>query len=214
MARIRRSGLSMDAFYPVILALAVMLQGDHERAKGLVAEGLVLGRTSGNRLHTIQGIETAAMLATLEADPETAAKLWGAAEAEREALGAPPDPDDQALFEPYVAAASTTLGDEAWSVAWEEGRKTTLDQCVERVLAEGEAVPTAPLDPEQKAKPSTVLTRREREVAALLAKGLTNRRIAGDLFVSERTVDHHVANILKKLGLRSRRQVASRLNAG
>ena len=55
------------------------------------------------------------------------------------------------------------------------------------------------------------LTRREREVAALVAQGLTNAQIAKELFISERTVDHHVEKILKKLNLRSREQVASRL---
>jgi non-specific serine/threonine protein kinase len=57
------------------------------------------------------------------------------------------------------------------------------------------------------------LTRREREVATLIAQRLTNGRIAEALFVSERTVDHHVASILKKLGIRSREQVASRLGS-
>jgi non-specific serine/threonine protein kinase len=59
--------------------------------------------------------------------------------------------------------------------------------------------------------PPPTLTRREREVAKLVAQGLTNRQIAEALFVSERTIDHHVSNILKKLSLSSREQVASRL---
>jgi DNA-binding NarL/FixJ family response regulator len=55
------------------------------------------------------------------------------------------------------------------------------------------------------------LTRREREVASLLAHGLTNRRISSELVFSEHTVRQHVKNILKKLGIHSREQVASRL---
>lgn len=55
------------------------------------------------------------------------------------------------------------------------------------------------------------LTRREREIALLVASGLTNRRIAKELSIAERTVDTHVARILKKFGLRSRDQVADRL---
>ena len=51
-------------------------------------------------------------------------------------------------------------------------------------------------------------TRREREVAALVARGLTNRQIASELMISERTVEKHVTNLLKKLNLRSREQVA------
>jgi class 3 adenylate cyclase/DNA-binding CsgD family transcriptional regulator len=52
------------------------------------------------------------------------------------------------------------------------------------------------------------LTSREREVVALLARGLSNRQIAAALAISERTVDGHVGNILGKLGLASRTQVA------
>ncbi len=52
------------------------------------------------------------------------------------------------------------------------------------------------------------LTRREREVVALLARGRTNREIADALIISERTVENHVSSVLGKLGLESRAQVA------
>jgi non-specific serine/threonine protein kinase len=56
-------------------------------------------------------------------------------------------------------------------------------------------------------QPLVVLTSREQEVATLVARGLTNRQIATQLSISERTAANHVAKILKKLGLRSRTQI-------
>jgi len=57
----------------------------------------------------------------------------------------------------------------------------------------------------------TELTRREREVAALLERGFTNPEIAAELVISPGTAKRHVENILSKLGLASRTQVADRL---
>jgi|GEM_PF-7058472 len=58
------------------------------------------------------------------------------------------------------------------------------------------------------------LTPREREVATLVAHGLTNRQIASELSISERTAGNHVARILKKLELHARAQIASRASEG
>lgn len=68
-----------------------------------------------------------------------------------------------------------------------------------------EAVRAAPPPP----APATPLTPREREVAWLLARGATNREIAETLFISKNTVKTHVSNILEKLDIQSRRQVAA-----
>jgi DNA-binding NarL/FixJ family response regulator len=63
--------------------------------------------------------------------------------------------------------------------------------------------------PSGSATPASDVTRREREVLALLAEGLTNREIASRLVVSEHTVHRHVTNILRKLGLPSRAAAAA-----
>lgn len=57
--------------------------------------------------------------------------------------------------------------------------------------------------------PKPALSRREREVAALVADGLTNREIGARLFIAERTVDGHLEHIREKLGVNSRAQVAA-----
>ncbi len=55
----------------------------------------------------------------------------------------------------------------------------------------------------------TALTRREREIVALVADGLSNRQIAERLFVSERTVETHVSHVLAKLGANTRTDIAT-----
>src|ERR671932_108269 len=68
---------------------------------------------------------------------------------------------------------------------------------------------TAPITPAPPPGPARVgLTPREREVAALVAQGLTNRQIASRLVISERTAEFHVEQILNKLGVHSRAQIA------
>ncbi|MBL8160831.1 MAG: response regulator transcription factor [Anaerolineae bacterium] len=65
------------------------------------------------------------------------------------------------------------------------------------------------LQPDKEIHALSDLTRREREVARLIAQGRSNREIADELVVSERTVEGHVSNILSKLGFRSRAQVSA-----
>jgi DNA-binding NarL/FixJ family response regulator len=59
-----------------------------------------------------------------------------------------------------------------------------------------------------KAAPDTELTPRQLEIARLIAEDLTNRQIADRLFLSERTVETHITNMLNKLGLSSRVQLS------
>jgi len=66
--------------------------------------------------------------------------------------------------------------------------------------------PTLPVDRDSAG--ATVLTRRERDVAALIARGATNGHIAAELVIGQGTVATHVSHILAKLGLVSRAQVA------
>ncbi len=51
------------------------------------------------------------------------------------------------------------------------------------------------------------MSRREREVAELVGNGMSNRAIGERLSISERTVEHHIASVFNKLGLRSRAEL-------
>ncbi len=168
------------------------------------------------------GLEGLAWLAASEgmtrgqpvAGAERAARLFGAAEAPREAAGASVLPFYRADYERGVAAARAGLGEQSFAAAWERGRSMTLEEAVGYALEAREpSPPPAPVSREARGKEATEnLTRREEEVAGLIARRLTNRRIAEELTLSKRTIDNHVRNILKKLGLRSREQVAARMD--
>ena len=82
------------------------------------------------------------------------------------------------------------------------GRVLSLPQALE--LARTLAVPSTI---NQTNQPSEQLTRREHELATLIAAGLSNTEIAEKLVLSKRTVEKHIANILAKLQLTSRAQL-------
>jgi DNA-binding NarL/FixJ family response regulator len=105
------------------------------------------------------------------------------------------------------------LTEAEWEAVFAEGQAMSFEVAVEDALSAEEPSPPASPAPE---RPSTgrqqlELTRRENEVAALVAQGFTNREIAREIMLSEHTVHRHVASILRKLDLHSREQVASRL---
>jgi non-specific serine/threonine protein kinase len=197
------------------LGWIVLLQDDPGRAADLYEESLALAGHTGMNGLILSVVEGCACVAGARSEGERAAQLWGAAQALHEGKSIPRDTDWLAEAEARIAALRSGLGEKAWEAAFAKGKAMGLDEAVEYALSEGEPAATTLSAPEQPSvgAQSPNLTRREREVAKLVAQGLTNRQIAEALFVSERTVDHHVSNILKKLSLSSREQVASRLAA-
>ncbi len=94
--------------------------------------------------------------------------------------------------------------------AWSHGRRFDLQGAIDFALDQ-QLLPapfTGEGDPET-AVDAGPLSRREREVAILVAAGLTNREIAERLFIAERSAEGHVERIRNKLGVRSRTEVAT-----
>ena len=147
-------------------------------------------------------------------DAMWAARLWGAAESLREAIGMPLPPVDRVDYERSVAAARAQLGEKTFVAAWEEGRTMTAEQAL---AAQGAVMGPAPLPPDQpspapaKSAPTypNDLTQREVEVLRLVAAGSSNQEIADRLVISERTVNSHLVHIFNKLGVNSRAAAAA-----
>jgi non-specific serine/threonine protein kinase len=169
-----------------------------------------VARKEGRKATNINVLEGMADLAAARGTDSLAARLWGAAEAAREATGIALPPGERALHDTYVAPARSRLGEARWEQALSEGRALSLDEATGFVLDEGtDRAEAAEGRPPAFDDPAVSLSRREREVAALVAAGLTNRQISAELSISERTAGNHVARILHKLHLHSRTQVAA-----
>lgn len=95
------------------------------------------------------------------------------------------------------------LGERRFEAALRQGRVLGADAALGYALQE-HPTPTTP-----SAASSAGLTKRERQVAGLVAQGLSNRQIAAKLVISQRTAQGHVENILTKLGFNSRTQIAA-----
>jgi predicted ATPase/DNA-binding CsgD family transcriptional regulator len=131
---------------------------------------------------------------------ERAARLFGAADSLFDLISSINLPIWQLHPEEAMMRCSERLGEAAFASLFEDGRAMAVERAVQYALEPDDA-PTADTK-------SSILTRREREVAGAIARGWSNRQIAEALVISERTVDTHLSHIYGKLGLRSRTSLA------
>ncbi|RYE42449.1 MAG: protein kinase [Hyphomicrobiales bacterium] len=185
------------------MAIVLWRRGDVSPAADLLRESL-------SRLaSSVRDPEGSAMCLealawTIEDDARRAAILLGAAESIGASIGGSP------LFLPNLLAhhdecerrSRIALGEDRFSAAHREGRDLGLERAVAYALGEAAPAPAT-------AGADSPLTARERQVADLVAGGLTNREIADQLVISPRTAQGHVEHILSKLGFTSRTQVAA-----
>jgi predicted ATPase/class 3 adenylate cyclase/DNA-binding CsgD family transcriptional regulator len=205
-------GFSNVLRYQGLLALD---EGDLGRAAGHLRESLLLARDVGDRQGVAGALLALGRIAARAGDRERGARLGGAAEALFDAIEAGRASSMSTNLWPKLRAAAADLRDGPSARAWEAGRTMPLEDAVADALASGPLPPSAAAPPIRAGPPArdgvpggAGLTPRQREVAALVAQGLTNRQIAERLVISERTADGHVANILAELGLATRAQVA------
>ena len=218
------------------IGLTFMLEKDRPRAQKLVEEGLALALAADDRFgqgqaHTYLGMITeatdegtatshyrsaveclrpyrdasllpisligqAGVLA--RRDPATALTVAAAASAVRALVGGQFPPVVQARVDEVRSMAEAALGTEVGRV-WKDGLRLSMDDAI--ALAFGASRPRA-TSPDG-------LSVREREVAALVAQGLSNKEIATHLHLSVRTVESHIRHVLMKVGLVNRTQLAT-----
>lgn len=185
------------------LGMLALLRGDPDAAADLERRALVMKTDLGDRSATAFVLEVLAWAAAAQRRRERAGMLLGAADTLWRHLGVDPD------AVPYLSAnrqrsekkAGIDRGAAAFRTAFRRGAALSDEQVLALALeqapveeAPGEEVP---------------LTRRELEVAHLIGCGLSNREMAQQLRISQRTVESHVENVLRKLGFGSRTQVAA-----
>jgi DNA-binding NarL/FixJ family response regulator len=209
LAHAREVGGHYAASTAVNFAILLTEQHNHARARALLGEALITYRDAGDRQGTARGLEGCARLAATVGSASQAVRLAAAAAALRAAAGAPLPPPERTTLDRHLAAARAALGARAASEAWAEGQSLPPAQATAEALAlleapaHGQGGPSEPTP--VKAGP---LTPREREVAALVARGLSNRAIAQELVITEATAERHIGNVFAKLGLDSRAQLA------
>jgi non-specific serine/threonine protein kinase len=184
-----------------LLGCARLDLGDLAAARAAAAEALPTSIDVGDWWIIPIELSCFAGLAAKTGRPRQALRLAGAAVAYSETHDFAVPTAMQRIIERWLAPVRKTLGPAAATVL-AEGRHLTLDQAVACALAN---------EPEGawRASPPQTLTARELEVAKLVARGLTNRDIATQLYLSVRTVDVHVDHILTKLGFNTRTQLAA-----
>ncbi len=111
------------------LGWVAVFTGNHAMARSLLEEGLVVSQELGEK----HGIAFCLEGLAASVDPamaELAARLWGAAEALRDTIGAPLPLAERTQFEPFVTATRAHLGEARFAAAWMEGRAMTPDQAI------------------------------------------------------------------------------------
>lgn len=186
------------------LGVLAWQKAERDRAHELLQEAIRVNSGLNSSVITALCLEALAWTADAAGNAERAAVLMGAAQ------GVWPEGTQMTtVFQNVLPfhkecelATRRNLGDRRFDAAYRQGRDMSMDTAVAYALGEQTTDKGA-------AGSGAMLTKRERQVADLVAKGLSNRQIATKLVISQRTAQGHVENILTKLGFTSRAQIAA-----
>ncbi|WP_245667359.1 ATP-binding protein [Actinomadura macra] len=204
----RHSSRRLEAYGRWALSVIMWQAGDAGRADAEARHSIRLHWADDDQLGAAYGLEVLAWIAAREGRAERAAFLLGGLQQLWQRPGTP------LAGHAYLtvhhrdcqADARGALGDTAFDRAFAQGGRCGHDALMAYALEESRKAAEAPPEP---ADDAPELTPREREVAELVAQGMTNKRIAAALVIAPRTAEGHVEHILTKLGFTSRAQIAA-----
>jgi predicted ATPase/DNA-binding CsgD family transcriptional regulator/transcriptional regulator with XRE-family HTH domain len=199
----RQLGYAQGVVYALTaLGKLALAEDDTRAARAHLADSLKLADELGDRLEMLHCLEDLAQTEPME----LGAQIAGAAAALRAAIGASPVPHEHDRLTRWSERARRSLGETHFAELWADGQMADLHDLVAELICQPvEGVSNrATVDP----RLSGGLTKREMEVARLVARGLSSRAIASELVITEGTAKVHVARILSKLDLHSRAQLA------
>jgi len=105
-----------------------------DEAERWLHQGLAVSQVLSDQASIAWCLAGLGSAAALDEEPERAARLWGAAERLRQAIGCRPAPAARATYERALAASRAQLGEEAFAAAWAEGNAMSLEQAIEEAL--------------------------------------------------------------------------------
>jgi non-specific serine/threonine protein kinase len=155
-------------------------------------------------------VEAPAWIAASRHQHERAAVLLGAVTGELQSMGTTLDGNQPMAghHRDCERQARQALGEAGFQAAHRRGRDLTAADAIayalQQVSEEPQERPPAPA-----VSDGAPLTSRERQVARLVAEGRSNKEIAAELVIAQRTAENHVEHILAKLGFTSRAQLAA-----
>ena len=181
-------------------------QGDMESAFELLLGSLREALDYGAVVEAVAPMEDLAGLLFERGLPLRAAAVMSAADAFRERIGAPVPSARGGAVSADVQRIKASLGARRFGQIWARSRQLNLTDVIDLAIGSVGSEPSAATSAAESHAP---LTRREHEVAVLVAEGLSNRQIGSRLSISGGTARIHVERILAKLGATSRVQIAT-----
>jgi DNA-binding CsgD family transcriptional regulator len=194
------------------LAVALYQLGDVGPAVRHLQEGLERSRDLQDRWLLSLGVEATLLFVGDGADAARRARLLGAGDTLVQATGAMYGTLSRVPGQ-SVAGHRAQLEQEGLGGAYRQGRSMPFGEVVTlalKLLEEVAQTLTRPEETIHEPPPrESSLSQREREVLRLVADGLTSKEIGQQLFLSHRTVDHHLTSIFNKLGVDTRAQAVA-----